>query len=397
MAIAKKNMSTSKEKNTLWQKQNDALRSPNEIMGGDFGSVGINEKALSYKAEKSFIEILKKLNITLFATREYENLAIALNAENDRLNQSFIHLPHPSGIVTNKKENILYIAATRNPNQIIEFKVKTSSIKRKNISIKEEKLMMPARTKFYAGSYYFHDLAIIKNELYANSVGQNGIIKINLNSNKSENLIWWPKCVENKGKPLTDLNYIQLNSIASGSSIKDSFYSASGDKILPTKPGDNNYPVDKKGVIFSGRTREVIGRGLTRPHSARIINKKLWVCNSGYGEIGFIEKGVFNPQLELPGWTRGLCFIKNILFVSTSMVLPRFSHYAPGLKEKKQMCGIHAVDIKTMKIIGTIEFPYGNQIFGIDYLSTSECKGFPYINTEKNQEKSYNNFLSYKV
>lgn len=397
MAIEKKNMSTSKEKNTLWQKQNDALRSPNEIMGGAFDSVGINKKALSYKADKSFTQILKKLNITLFVTREYENLAIALNASNGILNQSFIHLPHPSGIVTNKKENTLYIAATRNPNQIIEFKVKSSSIKRKNISIRDEKVMMPARTKFYAGAYYFHDLAIIKNQLYANSVGQNGIIKINLNSNKSEDLIWWPKCVESKGKPSTDSNYIQLNSIAPGSSINNSFFSASGEKILSTKPGDINYPVDKTGVIFSGKTREVFGRGLTRPHSARIINKKLWVCNSGYGEIGFIENGKFIPQLQLPGWTRGLCFVKNILFVSTSMVLPRFSHYAPGLKKRKQICSIQAIDINTMKIIGAVEFPFGNQIFGIDYLNKNTCSGFPYSDIDNNLEKIYNNFLSYKV
>ena len=36
------------------------------------------------------------------------------------------------------------------------------------------------------------------------------------------------------------------------------------------RPGHLNFPVDGRGVIFSGRTRDVVATGLTRPHSARL-------------------------------------------------------------------------------------------------------------------------------
>ena len=96
-------------------------------------------------------------------------------------------------------------------------------------------------------------------------------------------------------------------------------------------PGQRNYPVDRRGVIFSGATREPVVRGLTRPHSARIWRRKLWVNNSGYGEFGTAGDGAFVTVARLPGWTRGLAFAGGYAFVGVSRVIPRFSAYAPGL------------------------------------------------------------------
>ncbi len=85
-------------------------------------------------------------------------------------------------------------------------------------------------------------------------------------------------------------------------------------------------------MIFSGATREPIARGLTRPHSARLYEHRIWVDNSGYGHVGYVDAGEFHSVAALPGWTRGLCFRNGIAFVGTSRILPRFSKYAPGLE-----------------------------------------------------------------
>src|SRR5262249_28523740 len=136
-------------------------------------------------------------------------------------------------------------------------------------------------------------------------------------------------------------NYIQLNSIAAGPDLLSSYFSASSDKISTRRPGHRNYPVDKRGVIFSGITREVVARGLTRPHSARLRQSVLWVDNSGYGQLCYIEDGRAYPVITLPGWTRGLCLIGDVAWVGTSRVLPRFRQYAPGLEVDSSQCGIH--------------------------------------------------------
>ena len=147
------------------------------------------------------------------------------------------------------------------------------------------------------------------------------------------------------------LNHLQLNSIGAGDTLEESFFSASTDQITELRPGDPRFPVDGRGVIFSGSSREPVARGLTRPHSARQHARKLWVDNSGYGEVGYIDQERFQSIALLPGWTRGLCFFGSIMFVGTSRVLPRFAAYAPGLNVEDALCGVHALDIMSGELL----------------------------------------------
>ncbi len=371
-------------KETLWSQQNLALRHPSEIFGTSFDVAGITSDTLKYKAAPSFAQLLNDLNITLVASREYENLLIGLGANSTgKLEQTFFHVPHPSGIAIDRSTNAMYVAATRNPNQVIEFGVTTGYLKRIKSAKPAGKVFMPTRAKYYPGSYYFHDLAICGGKLYANSVGMNCIVPVDFSNSSPEQPLWWPNCVDKNGAPETKANYIQLNSIAAGADIENSYFSASGAKISSRRPGHHNYPVDKQGVIFSGKTREPMGYGLTRPHAARLHNGKVWVANSGYGEVGYIENEQFVPVIKCNGWTRGLCFVGNILFVGVSRVLPRFRHYAPGITSATQECSIVAIDLENMKEIASVKFPYGNQLFAIDYISKNICNGLPFKSIKK--------------
>lgn len=391
-------MTTNKTKEELWDKQGAGLRDPAQVLGGDYAASGVVPQVLEYELQGDFAAVLHKLGITLFVTREYEHLALSLSADKKgSIDQRFLHLPHPSGLAVDRNKGSVYIAATRNPNQIIEFKPGSGfkhRIDGKGQPLAENYLM-PIRTKFYPGCYYFHDLAVMGGTLYANSVGQNGVIKVDMADTTHEELIWWPKCVEENGKPNTTANYIQLNSISGGANHEEAFYTASSASIASTRPGDLDYPVDKQGVVFSGKTREVYGTGLTRPHSSRLYEGKIWIDNSGYGELGTIVDGKFKPALKLPGWTRGLCIVNGVFFVGVSRVLPKFSVYAPGLKTTDQICGVYAIDYKTMKILGAMIWPYGNQIFAIDWIEHGRTPGFIFDRIEKSTDGIVQNFYRY--
>ena len=131
-------------------------------------------------------------------------------------------------------------------------------------------------------------------------------------------------------------------------------------------------------MVFSGATREVVGTGLTRPHSARLRGGEVWVDNSGYGEVGRIVAGKFEPVLRLPGWTRGLAFAGTTAFAGTSRVLPRFTQYAPGLDLARSRCAIHAVDLTSGAVRGSLEFPHGNQIFAVEAVPAGWTAGLPF-------------------
>jgi len=64
--------------------------------------------------------------------------------------------------------------------------------------------------------------------------------------------------------------------------------------------------------------REVAVSALTRPHSVRLYQEKLWVANSRYGELVVVAPGHsatgYDTFCKLPGWARGLCIVDGIAF-----------------------------------------------------------------------------------
>ena len=291
---------------------------------------------------------------------------------------SFWPVPHPSGIAVDSREGIVHIASTRNPNQIYDLAPVSQLADRGDAACRHApgRPLVPLRSRFLPGCLYIHDLAMVGGTLHANAVGQNAIIR--LAEGLGHERVWWPRCIDRAGGPAFGPNYLQLNSIAAGKSLSESFFSASTDRPGTRRPGHRNFAVDARGVIFSGATREPVAHGLTRPHSARVYRGKLWVDNSGYGEIGFIEDRHLRVVARLPGWTRGLCFCQDIAFVGTSRVIPRFRHYAPGLRHDKSQCGVWALDLNTGQVVGSITWPYGNQIFAVEVLPSSFTTGLPF-------------------
>lgn len=364
------------------------LRDPLEVVSVQFKRAGITNESIAFSADKNFISVLSGHGITLYITREYEHLLVSLNAgKGENIRQTFYPLPHPSGLCFDAKAKKLYVASTRNPNMVAEFIPV-------DVSGKSEKKWLPSRVKYYSGSHYFHDLALMNDELYANSVGKNGIIKVDFNRSTPEEICWWPRCIGDKN-PDTTRNYIQLNSIGAGKDIPQSYFTASGNAIGKYRPGHLRYPVDKQGVLYSGKTREAIVHGLTRPHSAKIYKGRVWLNNSGYGEFGYIDKNKFIPVIKLPGWTRGLSFCKDIAFVGVSEILPGFKHYAPGIKKGINGCAVYAVSLQSGEIIGSIHWENGNQVFGIDLTDNNFQCEFLYDKVKDSGKKETDLFYNY--
>ena len=321
---------------------------------------------------------------------------MAIGSKGGRPHVTFMRMPHPSGLAIDRKRGIVHVASTRNPNQIYDLMPVTDELMRKDskTSDRKEQPLVPIRSRFFPGCLYIHDIAFVGERLCATAVGQNAIVSLGeMGEHKPE---WWPSCIEKNGSPDFSRNYIQLNSIAAASTMRKSFFSASSDEISKRRPGHLNYQVDKRGVIFSGKTREPIARGLTRPHSARLHDGTIWVDNSGYGEFGRIKDGTLDIVTRLQGWTRGLAFHGAVAFVGTSRVIPRFRQYAPGLDVENSLCGVHAIDINTGNVLGSLRWPNGNQIFSIDWLPREFSLGFPF-RTRRAAARNRSLYYNFKV
>lgn len=380
----------------LWSRHHAQWRDTAQVTSHWDQANQVSEDLLEYKEKGNFFGLLEDLKITLLVTREYEHLLLALSTKNSQPHLSYFNMPHPSGLAVDREKGLVHVASTRNPNQIFTLKPVSSTMNRLDAESSDTTSapLVPVKSIFLPGCMYMHDLAVINSELYANAVGHNAIVKISDDGEYKR--VWWPKCIEVDGKPVFGQNHIQLNSIAQSNTIENSYFSASSLDIEDLRPGDPDYPVDKRGVIFDGKTREPIAQGLTRPHSARIFQDKVWVNNSGYGELGYCKDGKFNPITKFDGWTRGLFSTENVAFVGTSRVIPRFSQYAPGLDVNKSVCGIHAIDLRSGDFIGSITWHSGNQIFAIEAVSQTFSLGFPFTRN-RNQESEKLLFYTYET
>lgn len=114
------------------------------------------------------------------------------------------------------------------------------------------------------------------------------------------------------------------------------------------------------GIVMDVPTGEIVARGLSMPHSPRWHAGRLWVLESGKGEIGTVDlaTGRVDPVAQLPGFTRGLAFAGPYAFVGLSQV--RESNIFGGLplteRLKEKLCGVWVVDVRTGETAAFLRF-----------------------------------------
>jgi uncharacterized protein (TIGR03032 family) len=361
----------------LWAHHHAELRDPAQIASHWESAATVEAPLLRAVTRGAFWDTLDRLDLTLLVSREYEHLVMALAVQDGRPHATFLRLPHPSGIAVDTARRVIHVASTRNPNQVFDFEpVAETGLGAQEGEPLVERPLLPLRSRMLPGSLHLHDLALIGGRLHANAVGQNAVVRLGHDGRFER--VWWPRSIELDGEPDFTVNHLQLNSIAAGRTLKRSFYSASAAAPGRARPGQLSFRVDGRGVIFDGSTREPLVTGLTRPHSARLRGDELWVNSSGYGEVGRVSDGRFEPVARLPGWTRGLCMAGNVAAVATSRVIPRYRCYAPGLDVDRSVCGVHLLDVLSGESVGSLRWPLGNQVFAVEAVHRETTLGFPF-------------------
>jgi uncharacterized protein (TIGR03032 family) len=369
---------TSQELQPRWSDHAAAWRDHFQVTSHWLEAGTVDPALLRARAEGAWWETVERLGLTLLVTREYEHLIVGLTVEDGKPRLTHFQVPHPSGLAVDRERGEVHVAATRNPNQVMTFAPATGALPRTDAPAPDVagRPLLPHTTRFLPGATYLHDLALIGGRLHGNAVGMNAVVE--LGGDGGARPVWWPRSVDGEDGPDLGRNHLQLNSIAAGPDLAGCYFTASVAEPSARRPGHRNWAVDRRGVVFSGATREPVAGGLTRPHSARLSGGELWVDDSGYGGLCVLRGGEFETVARLPGWTRGLSIVEDVAFVGTSRVIPRFSHYAPGLDVERSVCAVHAVDVGTGEVLGSLGWPYGNQIFAIDWLPATASLGFPF-------------------
>jgi uncharacterized protein (TIGR03032 family) len=106
------------------------------------------------------------------------------------------------------------------------------------------------------------------------------------------------------------------------------------------------------GIVIDVQSGEIVIGSLSMPHSPRLYCDKLWVLNSGTGELGWVERGVSakDAKFQMVGFVCGLAFHGKYAFVGLSK--PRYERFEGLALDRKlaetdsePWCGMQVIDL----------------------------------------------------
>jgi uncharacterized protein (TIGR03032 family) len=115
------------------------------------------------------------------------------------------------------------------------------------------------------------------------------------------------------------------------------------------------------GCLIDVPACEVVARGFSMPHSPRIFGGRLWVLESGKGQLQVIDPATGRRDIvtdELPGFARGLALHGRYAFIGLSKIRPTsVMDGVPLAKRRDELkCGVVIVDLGSGRVIGLLEF-----------------------------------------
>jgi uncharacterized protein (TIGR03032 family) len=126
-------------------------------------------------------------------------------------------------------------------------------------------------------------------------------------------------------------------------------------------------------VLVDIDTDQIVLGGMSMPHSPRWHQRRLWVLNSGTGEVWAVEPsgGRFEVVCGLPGYLRGLCFVGPYALVGLCKIRER--HIFGGLPIQKRfdklLCGVAVVDLRSGAVPAMFEFTAGcEELYDVQFL-----------------------------
>ena len=311
-------------------------------------------REVRYEYTPRLPEILTHLNASILVTTYQAGKLLVLGAHEGKLTISFLDYDQPMGLAVSPKR--IAIGTRRQMHFLVP------AHETQGPGSEYDGCFVP-RSSFYTGSIHGHDLGW----------GQEGLWIVNtlfsclttLHEDFSFVPHWRPPFISQ----LIDQDRCHLNGMAIDGGIPRYVTAMSEtDTAAGWRPNKAT-----SGVIMEVPSGEVICRGLSMPHSPRLYGGRLWVLNSGYGTLGWVDvkTGQYNQVEALPGYTRGLSFCGQFAFVGLSKIRETSVFGGVPIAEHRNelRCGVGVIDLTTGKTVAVFQFHSGvTEIFAVEVL-----------------------------
>ncbi len=134
------------------------------------------------------------------------------------------------------------------------------------------------------------------------------------------------------------------------------------------------------GLLMDVSSNAVVTAGLSMPHSPRLIDGRLLVCNSGTGEVLEVDRktGQTEQIVALPGFLRGCTSVGGYLFVGLSQLRDKRSFGGMPLEDtgQKLESGVAVINLATGNLEETLYYQSTVQeIYDVHVLETMRQPG----------------------
>jgi uncharacterized protein (TIGR03032 family) len=293
-------------------------------------------------ADSGFVALLRDLNVSLVAAIRPGAL-VAFGAVGDALSISCTPIPQPMGIAWDGK--LLAVGGKRD---ITVFAPSTRLAAHLPGKEGRHDVVFVPIAMYRTGECMVHEMAIdgpsvvFTNTLFSCLARAEGT--------QSFTPLWRPSFISQ----LMPEDRCHLNSFATeGKRIRYATAFSASD----TRQGFRELPINS-GIVIDVEKNAVVASGLTRPHSVRLFDDKLYVLDSGLGAVLLIDPEAQKSETVamLPGFTRGLRRHGKVLFVglSTLRVSAMPLHLPLEAREETLFAGIAALDLETGQLLGTL-------------------------------------------
>lgn len=116
------------------------------------------------------------------------------------------------------------------------------------------------------------------------------------------------------------------------------------------------------GVVIEVASGAIVAEGLSMPHSPRWHDGRLWLLDSGRGQLGHVDTatGRFEPVAFCPGYARGLAFVGDHALVGLSLARENRTFAGLALDEElkardaEPRCGLAVIDTRSGDMTGWV-------------------------------------------
>jgi uncharacterized protein (TIGR03032 family) len=310
-----------------------------------------------YTQTESFAPLLQELRVSLLVSTYQANKLLVVRANGSGLSTLVRTFERPMGLAVDARR---FAVGTRNQ---IWFLRNAPDIAPRVEPVGQHDACYLPRSCHVTGDIGVHEMAWADEELWV--VNTRFSCLCTLHPDSSFVPRWRPPFVS----ALAAEDRCHLNGLALVNA-RPRYVTALGETDTPGgwRPGKLH-----GGCLLDVPSGEVMSRGLSMPHSPRCHDGKLWLLESGTGQVVEVDSKTGKRQgiASLPGFTRGLAIHGSYAFIGLSKIRATSAMDGVPLARRREQlkCGVAVVDLQNGRLVSFLEFQTAvEEIFDVQVL-----------------------------